>query len=316
MIRFCSSGTSATPISTPRSPRATITASVSSRISSSASTASAFSIFAITCACEPACSISARRSRTSAAERTNESATKSTPSSSASSRSSMSLRVIEGIGTGTPGRFTPLCEVTTPPSTTAQRARPDRTLSTRSRTSPSSISTSWPGWSTSLITAGLIGSSPFVEPSAGPTTTDSPRRNVTGSSRSPMRSLGPCRSAIRAIGRPSSPSISRTSRAHSRCWSCVPCERFSRAPSTPARTRSSSCSRRRAGRPDRGDDLRAARRRFGHRASVASATNGASAGSEEMRPSRDRRRGRRALPRSAAAGCTSPRGRCARARRS
>ena len=72
----------------------------------------------------------------------------------------------------------------------------------------------------------------------------------------------------------------------------------------------------RAGRPDRGDDLRAARRRFGHRASVASDTNGASAESEETRPSRDRRRGRRALPRSAAAGCTSQRGRCARARRS
>ena len=57
----------------------------------------------------------------------------------------MSLRVSEGIGIGTPGRLTPLCELTTPPTTTAQRARPDSTLSTRRRTSPSSISTSWPG---------------------------------------------------------------------------------------------------------------------------------------------------------------------------
>ena len=48
MIRFCSSGTVAAPISTPRSPRATITPSASVTMSSSASTASAFSIFAIT----------------------------------------------------------------------------------------------------------------------------------------------------------------------------------------------------------------------------------------------------------------------------
>ena len=75
MIRFWRSGTDAGPISTPRSPRATMIASDSARMSSSASTASAFSIFAITSAVEPACSIRRRRSRTSAAERTNESAT-------------------------------------------------------------------------------------------------------------------------------------------------------------------------------------------------------------------------------------------------
>ena len=75
MMRFCSSGTDAGPISTPRSPRATMIASVSTRISSSTSTASAFSILAITSAREPACSIRLRNSRTSAAERTNESAT-------------------------------------------------------------------------------------------------------------------------------------------------------------------------------------------------------------------------------------------------
>ena len=116
MIRFWRSGTDAAPISTPRSPRATITASASWRISSSASIASDFSIFAITCACEPACVMSARRSRTSAAERTNDSATKSTPSSSANSRSSVSFRVSEGIGSGTPGRLTPLWELTGPPT--------------------------------------------------------------------------------------------------------------------------------------------------------------------------------------------------------
>ena len=75
MIRFWSSGTSAAPISTPRSPRAIITASVSSRMSSSADTASLSSIFAITQASDPAASMCARRAATSARERTNESAT-------------------------------------------------------------------------------------------------------------------------------------------------------------------------------------------------------------------------------------------------
>ena len=75
MIRFWISGTSATPISTPRSPRATMTASVSPSSSCRQSTASAFSILAITRAREPACSIRSWRSRTSAAERTNDSAT-------------------------------------------------------------------------------------------------------------------------------------------------------------------------------------------------------------------------------------------------
>ena len=53
MIRFWRSGTVAAPISTPRSPRATISPSASASTSSSASTASAFSIFAITRADEP-----------------------------------------------------------------------------------------------------------------------------------------------------------------------------------------------------------------------------------------------------------------------
>ena len=64
------------------------------------------------------------RSRTSAAARTNESATKSTPRPSAKSRSSRSFFVSDGIGTGTPGRLTPLCDFTSPPTTTRQRARP------------------------------------------------------------------------------------------------------------------------------------------------------------------------------------------------
>src|SRR5438094_47495 len=236
MIRFWRSGTSSGPISTPRSPRATMTASASCRIASSASTASAFSIFAITFAVDPACLIRSLRSRTSAAERTKDRATKSTSSAIANSRSSMSFRVSEGIGTGTPGRFTPLCALTMPPARTAHSARPLRMRSTRRRTRPSSISTSWPGCSTSPITAGSTGSSPFRELSSPVTTTSSPRASVTGPGRLPIRSFGPCRSAISASGRPIVSWTSRMRRARSACSSRVPWERLSRAASIPDST--------------------------------------------------------------------------------
>ena len=237
MIRFWRSGTSSGPISTPRSPRATMTASASSRIASSASTASAFSIFAITFAVAPACWIRSLRSRTSAAERTNERATKSTSRASANSRSSRSLRVSEGIGTGTPGTLTPLCELTTPPASTEHSARPLVTRSTRRRTRPSSIRTSCPGCSTSPITAGRTGSSLSRELSSPTTAISSPRVSVTGAGRWPIRSFGPCRSAISASGRPIASCTPRTSRARSACSSRLPCDRLSRAASIPASTR-------------------------------------------------------------------------------
>ena len=75
MIRFCRSGTSAAPISTPRSPRAIITASATSRIESSSVTASFSSIFAITQACEPAASMRDLSAATSRWLRTNDWAT-------------------------------------------------------------------------------------------------------------------------------------------------------------------------------------------------------------------------------------------------
>ena len=75
MMRFWTSGTCETPISTPRSPRATMTASAASMIASRFTTASAFSIFATIRAEEPAASIRLRSSATSSAVRTKESAT-------------------------------------------------------------------------------------------------------------------------------------------------------------------------------------------------------------------------------------------------
>ncbi len=204
MIRFCSSGTSAAPISTPRSPRATMTASACWRMSSSTATASAFSIFAITCAVEPEASIRVFSAWTSEAVRTKERATKSQPSSSANWRSSMSFFVSDGIGSGMPGRLTPLLELTVPGTITSQMARPRSTLPTRSLTAPSSIRTSKPGWRTDPSTAGAIGRSPSCAVSSPAIVTSSPRIRYRGSESSPTRSLGPCRSAISATGRPTS----------------------------------------------------------------------------------------------------------------
>ncbi len=75
MMSFCSSGTSGAPISTPRSPRATITASDTWTIASRSSIASAFSILAITRAVDPAAATRSHSSATSSARRTNDSAT-------------------------------------------------------------------------------------------------------------------------------------------------------------------------------------------------------------------------------------------------
>ena len=135
MIRFCSSGTSAAPISTPRSPRATITASATREdLVESRDCLGLLDLRDhVRASSRPPRSASSARC-TSAAERTNESATKSTPSSSANCEVVDVLRVSDGIGSATPGRLTPLWEVTTPPTSTSQRARPRSTSTTRSRT--------------------------------------------------------------------------------------------------------------------------------------------------------------------------------------
>src|SRR5690606_1571554 len=63
-----------------------------------------------------------------------------------------------------------------------------------------------------------------------------PARSTTClSAKRAMRILGPCRSAISATKRRWRAAISRTRRARSRWSSAVPCERFKRATSMPAR---------------------------------------------------------------------------------
>ena len=90
VICFCMPGTFSSGISTPRSPRATISASARSMISSSRVTACGFSILAMTAA-RPRVIFLA--SAMSSGRWTKDSATQSTPASSAASRSERSFSV-------------------------------------------------------------------------------------------------------------------------------------------------------------------------------------------------------------------------------
>ena len=132
MIRFCSSGTVAAPISTPRSPRATITASASMQhllerldrlglldLRDHAGRRAVLADDRLQVADVGRGAHERQRDEVDARARAR------------SSRSSRSFFVSDGIGTGTPGRLTPLCDLTSPPTTTRQRARPCSTSSTR-----------------------------------------------------------------------------------------------------------------------------------------------------------------------------------------
>ena len=116
--RFCTSGTSSSGISTPRSPRATITPSKARMISSRFSTACGFSILAMTGSRSPSSSMIACTSRMSSAVRTNDSAIMSTRIRSAQRRSALSFSDIAGTDTATPGRLMPLLFDSVPPSST------------------------------------------------------------------------------------------------------------------------------------------------------------------------------------------------------
>ena len=98
-------GTFSGAISTPRSPRATITASERATISSSRSTAAGFSSLATSETGRPA---SARTSSRSSGRCTNDSATQSTPSGTAKARSTRSFSVRAETGSTAPTTLTPL----------------------------------------------------------------------------------------------------------------------------------------------------------------------------------------------------------------
>ena len=157
MIFRCQPGTSSAGNSTPKSPRATMSASAACAISSSSRSACGFSIFAMMAARSPT---KPRSSCTSAARCTNDKATQSTPSAKPKARSSRSLRVKEDKESGVSGRFTPLRSESMPPTNTSASNAKSCLAFKRSLSLPSSINNTWPTCNSSTISACGKGTSP------------------------------------------------------------------------------------------------------------------------------------------------------------
>ena len=265
MIRFCSSGTSAAPISTPRSPRATITR----RLGETSSIASAADRLAPSRSSRSRTRPRARRldersrsARRRRRERTNESATKST------SELERELEVARGPCVGErrdrqrdAGQVDALVrrDRRRRPRRAAARAAAS-TASTRSRTSPSSISTcvaraqhraEHVGADRQLVVARRV-----LARDRRPRRRARARRGCVETRRSAASGPGGRRSA-RSDAR-GGLCASRT-QPHAPAWSsCVPCEKLRRAPSMPASTSRSIASGVDEAGPIVRDDLRAA----------------------------------------------------------
>lgn len=135
----CVTGIRSAGISTPRSPRATMIPYVSSSISSILSTPSLFSIFEMILI-ELLRSLSIfLTAKTSDFFRTNEWAMKSISMVDRPIDDSWSLSVTEGRSIGTPGMFTLLRGLITPPLCTSQTSSSSVLSTTCSSSSPSSI---------------------------------------------------------------------------------------------------------------------------------------------------------------------------------
>ena len=153
MSDFCTAGSLASLISTPRSPLAIMIPSDSRMMVSACSRASARSILAMTEPCQPYPAMISRHSSTSAALRTKESAMKSAPIPATTFMSSRSFSVSAPTDRPPESRLTPLPPVRTPPLTTVQCTAPPRTSATsrmhlpssRSRMAPLSTSAARPG---------------------------------------------------------------------------------------------------------------------------------------------------------------------------
>ena len=212
VICFCSPGTFSSGISTPRSPRATITASARSRISPSRYTACGFSILAITAA-RPRVIFFA--SAMSSGRWMKESATQSMPVSSAASRSERSFSVSAENGTVVSGRLTPLRSDNLPPTSTRVTIRLLSTSVATSLILPSSSKSVWPGSMAAKI-SGCGSCARLASPGAGSSSRVkiSSLVSVAGpAAKLPTLSLGPCRSTRMPIGRPCS-QFDRADRRH------------------------------------------------------------------------------------------------------
>ena len=145
MIFFCRPGSSASPISTPRSPRATITTSLASTISARCSIASARSIFATSAALLPCALATRRASCMSSALRQKDTAMKSTSMPAAIAISSRSFSVIAPSDKPPPCLLSPLRFERKQSLRTVVTIRSPCTAVTCSWTTPSSSSSTSPG---------------------------------------------------------------------------------------------------------------------------------------------------------------------------
>ena len=254
MMYFCATGTCAASISTPRSPRATITASVASTIASRLCSACGFSILLITGippATPPprAAHIPSRRIFrlfTSSAVRTKLSARKSTPCSTAHSTHAQSRSVIAGTFRSDSGRLMPLRLVIRPPTVTRHsRLSPSRRSTASVRIAPSLISTRCPGSTSLKIRSNVVPNTgtpssttaspwPLRNRMSCPASTQIPPPSSTSGTPS-TRIFGPCRSPSTAIGRSTRFAASRTAASRTPASSSVPWLKFSRKIDTPAR---------------------------------------------------------------------------------
>src|SRR6476661_5353171 len=244
---FCMIGTFSGGISTPRSPRATITPSATSSISSrfAGSMACGFSSLAMTHASELCTRTSRFTSRISSAVRINETATMSTPCFRPKSRSFSSFSVREGTLTTAPGRLMPLCSPSSPPLITSHSTSSPRTAVTRSSSSPSESRIREPGSTSCASVLNVVESTAAVPAiSRGVMVKRAPLLMAIGVRylSLPVRILGPCRSCRMQMVRPSFSATLRRRSIMRACSSCVPWEKFSRATSMPRRIRSRSAA--------------------------------------------------------------------------
>ena len=136
---FCTDGTSSSAISTPRSPRATISPSETARISSILSSACRHSIFAMICVFALQAFRISLICKISSFVLTKDAAIKSNPCSAAYWMSALSFSDKNGILSFAPGRLTPLRSEICPSLSTLQTISVSVTCSVRKATSPSSI---------------------------------------------------------------------------------------------------------------------------------------------------------------------------------
>ena len=210
--RFCRNGTSSSGISTPRSPRATITPSNAATISSMHSMACGFSILAITGSHTRSSSITERTSAASSADRTNDNAIRSARRPRAQRRSSVSFSLMAGTLTATPGRLIPLLLLSVPPTSTRVTTSVSETVTAVRATRPSSMRIRSPG-RTSPGSPSYVVEQRNRSPGTGREVivNPSPRDRVTGPvANLPSRIFGPCRSTRTPTACPDSSEACRT----------------------------------------------------------------------------------------------------------